>query len=74
MIQIGSSKLVWGVPSNVLTVIDSRIPMLAAIRFRFRSNEFAQVFVRTPRGISRWYIEDHEDHWQLSSKVGENRR
>ncbi len=68
-------KIVWGVPSVILPIYDERVPLFGAkLRFRFRHNEFARVFIKTPDGIQQWYLEDLENCWALYSKTGENKR
>jgi hypothetical protein len=50
-------------------------PETIRVKLRIRCDAFAQAFVKTPTGVSRWYLgTNHDGTFMLSHLVGANQR
>ena len=64
-------KVISAMPKNVMPIITS----LKVFRLRFRNDKVAMAFARDGAGdVTRHYILDRGDHWELSEPVGKNMR
>jgi hypothetical protein len=65
-----SERYVVGVPLCVPEVANA--PHGSRIRFRFRQEQFAQVFVRRGNSVTRHYLLQRDDYYLLGTAVGRN--
>ena len=67
--MIGSLLAVFGIPDEIKPIVG--LPEGRA-RVRLRNEEFAQVFVKTPTGIRRFYISDVGLNWIAEIEIASN--
>lgn len=63
---------IYGVP-EVLRCLRG-VPEGSRIRFRFRSKDWAKVFIKTPSGIEEYFVMECGSHWEFDIKQGQNLR
>ena len=67
--MIGSLLAVFGIPDEIKPIVG--LPEGRA-RVRLRNEEFAQVFVKTPTSIRRFYISDVGCNWIAEIEIASN--
>jgi len=70
-ILISSSSCSYVFGTQPLKRIFYKKPFVKAnrVRVRMRNTEFAKVFVKTDNGITKHYVIDCGDHWELTAPI-----
>lgn len=69
--QIGSAKIVWGVPKDIRPVVTE---LRGRVRIRLRKKDTAYAFVKSEGGIRKFVLFDEGDKWTLGYEHGRNIR